>query len=260
MRVPGANAMVVAGAIGASVALGGGCGGDGEPLSTSEYRKQANALCAKQIRVVAGVPAPQGAGDLAQWLESGYDRVQPYAERSAELNPPDQFDSLHDRVVALRERDRAETDRVIEDLRSSDDPRKVFERELRADHTEQELTRVYRALELKRCVDLVSPPAGDGAGESRAPTADPSTCRDLVGEKLGERKELTEWVRDARKYQKTVDELAEEVRSYPEDRSEIELDLRSARRDVQEAHRGIREIQRGLEELDDEAREEGCGR
>src|SRR4051794_31023016 len=103
MRVPGAKAMVVAGAIGASVALGAGCGGGGEALGTSADRQQANAVCAKEIRV-ASVPAAQSDDDLAQWLETTYDRIQRYAQRSAELTPPGQFGSLHNRAVALRGR------------------------------------------------------------------------------------------------------------------------------------------------------------
>ena len=90
--------------------------------------------------------------------------------------------------------------------------------------------------------------------------SDPSTCRDLEGEKQAERKELTAWVRDARVYQKDFDELKEEVRSNPEDRSNIEPDLRSFRRDVQDAQREVRSIRQVLEDLDDEEREEGCDR
>jgi chromosome segregation ATPase len=51
-----------------------------------------------------------------------------------------------------------------------------------------------------------------------------------------------------------------QVRSYPEDRSKIELDLRTARRELQDSQREIRSIQRVLEELNNEARKEGCGR
>jgi hypothetical protein len=88
----------------------------------------------------------------------------------------------------------------------------------------------------------------------------PLTCRDLEEEKQAERKELTAWVRDARGYQKDVDELEEEVRSNPEDRSKIEPDLHSSRRDVLDAKREVASIQRDLKELEDEGREEGCGR
>jgi DNA repair exonuclease SbcCD ATPase subunit len=202
------------------------------------------------------VPPPQSADDLAQWLETTYDRIQPYAERSAELNPPDQFDSLHDRAVALRERDRAETDRVIKDLRSSDDPRKVFERELRADHTEQELARVYRALELKRCVDLITPPAGDGAGESRAPTADGCRGIEATGREL--RGDVSSAASEVRAERRTAEGLEEEVRVHPEDQAKIEPDVSSSRRTLKENQRELGKARRELKSLEADARRAGC--
>ena len=89
---------------------------------------------------------------------------------------------------------------------------------------------------------------------------DVSTCRGLEQEKRELRGDLTMWTRETRDGQKLVDELEEEVRSYPEDRSKIEPDLRSSRRDLLDSKREVASIQRELKEVEGDGREEGCGR
>src|SRR5215211_260963 len=76
---------LVLGTVSASVAFGGGCGGGGEPLSASEYRKQANALCAEQAGVVASVPRPE-PDDFARWVETANDRLHRWPEATTTSN------------------------------------------------------------------------------------------------------------------------------------------------------------------------------
>ena len=78
--------------------------------------------------MIARMPAPDGPDQLAQAIETTYERIEPYAERSEELDPPSTLRVLHDRATTLSERDRVATDRLIGELRRSDEPQETLER------------------------------------------------------------------------------------------------------------------------------------
>jgi hypothetical protein len=222
----------------ALLGVGAGCGeGDRAPSedrrTASEYRQLQGKICRQQRGALAQVRGPRTPGEFAGHLEALVRINRTYVDRAEGILPPRGLEPLHRRYIAVDRKALSETERLIKQVRASADPETTVNRwPKHVAPLMRESQSVGSRMGLDEC-QLALLPLSDRDQPEPEPepeAADPSTCRDLEGEKLAERKELTEWVRDARKYQEPVDELEEELRSYPEDRPKIEPDLRSARR------------------------------
>jgi hypothetical protein len=250
----------------ALLGVGAGCGeGDRAPSedrrTAAEYRQLQGKICRQQRGALAQVRGPRTYGELTRHLQALVRINRPYVDRAEGVLPPRGLEPLHRRYIAVDRKALSETERLIKQVRASDAPESTVGRWIEdVAPLMRESQTLGSRMGLDECRLALLPLSDRDQPEPEPEAADPSTCRDLEHEKQLERKELTTWVREARGDQKTIDELEEELRSYPEDSAEIEPDLRSARRDLQDSQREIRSLRQVLEELDDESREEGCGR
>ena len=214
--------------LGVLAAVVGGCNAawNQQALTASEYREQANALCAGEARAIAAVPGPEGPSDMHRWIRAAYERSQAWAERRARLEPPERLAALHDRATRLTSRNGVTTRRTVRELRS-----------------------VYSKLELSDCADLFS------VDEE----SDPEACREIVSAVRDAHEERRSWAEDARAEAVTVKELEEEIRTAPESRAAAQPDLDSSRRLLAESKREVKKAAREVERQEQMAREEGCG-
>jgi len=183
----------------------------------------------------------------------------PLARSYNNLKPPPQLRSLHDRGVAALRSGWADTDRLINEVSSSGEPRKILERERRREEPIfRELLDVYTALEVRDCVLLTAATADYGGGRSESRVADAGACREIkeTGRQL--RGDVRSAATEVRAERRTVEGLEGEVRTYPEDRAEIEPDLNSSQRTLKDDRRELTTARRELRSLEADARREGC--
>ena len=225
-----------------------------------QYRKLQNSVCRQQLRALGEVPAPRRPGEFAGYLEELVSTNRPYVDRAEGIIPPRGAETLHKRYIAANSKAQSETQRLIRQVRTTQDPGSALRRWTKqVEPITRESNAVVAELGLTACQPALLPKSDEGSRPD-PPASTTATCRDLDREKQAVRDEITLLAQDAREGQKTVDGLEEEVRSYPEDRSKIAPDLRTARGEVQDSRREIGKSRQNLEDLNEEAREEGCGR
>ena len=227
--------------------------------AAAHYRKLQNSACSQYRRAAQEIPPPQRPEEYRNYLASLVSVSRPYTRRAESLDPPRNLRTLHRRFVALERRALAARERLIGEVGTSHDPQSTFHlANSDFDPIARESTDVAAKIGLKQCRPVHLPEDKGAQPEPAAP--DPKWCRRFTEEKRLERGELETLIQDTRADQKTVDELEEELRSYPEDRSKILPDLRFSQSEVLDGEREIKNSERVLEELQSEERSEGCGR
>src|SRR5688572_31613886 len=89
--------------LGCLLALVGGCGdGSNQGLTTSEYREQANEICAQQVRDIESIPQPDHSEDLGAWTQAAANRSRPHVQRQRQLEPPSSLQELHEEGIAIQ--------------------------------------------------------------------------------------------------------------------------------------------------------------
>ena len=260
--------MLIAG-LGACLALGVGCGigARDEPLTASEYRKQANALCVKEYEELQQIPKPQssdGFDGFIHYLEQAYEPGRQYTEGAEALQPPPALKPLHERGLRLaREGDEASAS-LIKRMKTSDDPSATYAAaEGEFSRLRRQRDTVISQLELNGCVriqakaDAEARADGGADGDSRG-NPDSAGCRDIEATGRELRGDASSAASEVRAERRTVEGLEDEVRTYPENRAKIEPDLSSSRRTLKENQRELGKARRELKSLEADARRAGC--
>ncbi len=225
----------------------------------ARYRKLQNSACSQYRRAAQEIPAPRSREQYQGYLASLVSVSRPYFRRAESLDPPRNLKTLHRRFVALEREALEARERLIEHVGTSDDPQSTFNQLDRDfDPIARESTDVAAKIGLEQCRPVNLPE--DEREQPEPAASDPKWCRRLAEEKRLELAELKTLIQDNRAEQRTVDELEEELRSYPENRSKILPDLRFSRSELLDSKREIKKSGRVLEELQSERRSEGCGR
>jgi hypothetical protein len=141
------------------------CGDDDSALSAADYRKRANELCADGTREALRLDPPRSPQDLADYLQRALDLTGKYEDRFAELEPPNELESLHERALRLNDEFNRDFSRLIRRVRSADDPVATFQRGLqRLLPAFQRGDEINRRLKLDECLQAPAlrgtPPAG----------------------------------------------------------------------------------------------------
>ena len=230
-----------------------------DPSTAAQYRRLQSSVCGQQSRAMSEVPPPRTSGGFASYVGELVQRARPYVDRAETIIPPPDLQAPHDRYVASHRRGLAESERLMREARATEDVDATVARWTKGVALIRTQTEAAIAqLGLENCHPSRLP-ASEEERQSEPPAPDPSACRGWDDEKRAVRDELSLLTRDARENQKTIDGLEEEVRSYPEDRSKIALDLRIARRDLQDSKEEITKSLHEIEVVNDDARSEGCG-
>jgi hypothetical protein len=192
----------------ALLGVGAGCGeGDRAPSedrrTASEYRQLQGKIYRQQRGALAEVRGPRTYGELVRHLEALVRINRPYVDRAEGILPPRGLEPLHRRYIAVDRKALSENERLIKEVRASDDPESTVNRWLK--HIAplmRESQTVGSRMGLDECRLALLPLSGRDQPEPEA--SDPSVCRDLEHEKQAERKELTPWVREVRRGRRGV--------------------------------------------------------
>jgi hypothetical protein len=86
------------------------------------YRASADGICAVAQQILATVPQPTAAGDIATYLERSLGALDPALARLRALHPPPELQALHARWVGLQAQQRAVLQRLLERVRGAANP------------------------------------------------------------------------------------------------------------------------------------------
>ncbi len=150
-----------------ALVTGAGCGGDeesgdgassGGPLTTTEYRKQGNALCKDAVREVEAIPVPKSPDAIAGYLEEVFDTSEQVNDEFVKLQPPEELQADHERAVELSKEFEKTFDGVIERVRGASDPQAALRDEFRKLVPELETAqKLNTRLGLEECNEIGPP-------------------------------------------------------------------------------------------------------
>ena len=86
------------------IAFAAGCGGGAETLTADEYRKQADAICAKANKKIEALGEPDSIDEFRNLVEDARPTVEDAVEDLGELDPPEDLEKAHDRWMDQNER------------------------------------------------------------------------------------------------------------------------------------------------------------
>lgn len=98
--------MVLAGAVVPLALALGGCGGSGAQSAT-EYREQAEAICAEMNREIETQPTPRTAAEYGRYLDELLAVLGPALDKLDGLRPPSDLRVRHERALRLAHRGEA---------------------------------------------------------------------------------------------------------------------------------------------------------
>ncbi len=150
-----------------ALVTGAGCGGgeesgdgasSGGPLTTTEYRKQGNALCKDAVREVAAIPVPKSPDAIADYLEEVFDTSLRLNDEFVALEPPEELRADHEQAVELSDEFEKTFDRIVERVRDASDPQAAVQREFRKLVPElEEVQKLNTRLGLEECNEIGPP-------------------------------------------------------------------------------------------------------
>jgi hypothetical protein len=110
-------------AIGA-VALGAGCGGDGDDsgLSADEFRSQVDAVCARFDDESNDLDDPTSAEDVLPFLEANIDLQEEQLNELQAITPPDEFADDYQEALELGQTQIDQLQGVVDDIEGGADP------------------------------------------------------------------------------------------------------------------------------------------
>jgi hypothetical protein len=85
------------------VALGAGCGGDGDSLSREQLIEQGDAICADYASRIdeIGQPQPGNANDIERFVDEAKPVVEEGTDALDDLTPPEDLEGEYDEWIAL---------------------------------------------------------------------------------------------------------------------------------------------------------------
>ena len=144
--------------LGAVPACGGDDGnGDGNP--TSDYRKQANRICADSKRSIEALPPPTSAASFERYL-GRVERVGEKYDRSFKaLEPPADLQDQHERIIELAEESNELLDELQTALRDGRQPLEALRTNLpEIEKLAREGNALARRMDLPECVTPLALP------------------------------------------------------------------------------------------------------
>ena len=126
-------------------------------LSPQDYRKRANALCARAGRSLDALPSPGTRAKIPGYLRRGLALQRPFVRAFAALAPPAALRSLHETAVSLGGQELAGVEAVLAKIDGGEDPQIAFaEIALTLGPISTAEVATYRKLGLAACVKLAA--------------------------------------------------------------------------------------------------------
>ncbi len=96
------------------------CGGGSERLSRSEYVRQADAVCSRYARTIAGLGTPRRPREIVRFTSRAIAELDRTLEQERDLKPPARLEPLKRRWLAAAARVRADMVAVRKAARAND--------------------------------------------------------------------------------------------------------------------------------------------
>ena len=135
--------------LGLAVAACGGGGGGGNP-SAAEFRRQADAVCAKYEGKINALGTPNSLDELGDFVDQVVPIVEEGNSELKKIEPPDEFSEDWDRVLAIQD-ENLQTTRDLQDAIHNGDAAKVQELVSKLDAAQAESTQIAGKLGLEKC-------------------------------------------------------------------------------------------------------------
>jgi hypothetical protein len=149
--VRGRLAALVGGATLLLAACGGGGAGSSEsPSSPTEFRQQADAICAKYESKIEALPAPTSLDDLQGFVDEVIPLIEQGNAELGDLEPPEELADDWGRALELQEENLQKARELQGAIRDKDDAR-VQQLFTELGETEDESNRIARSIGLEKC-------------------------------------------------------------------------------------------------------------
>ena len=126
-------------------------------LSPQDYRKQANAICAKAEKSLNAIPNPKTVKELPGVVRSGIAVDRSFVKALAALSPPAALRSLHDKAVSLSRQELAGVEELLARIEDGEDPDTVIaDLSPRIDPISKAEVATYRRLGLAACAKFAA--------------------------------------------------------------------------------------------------------
>jgi hypothetical protein len=147
----GFRVIVLAAAVGSVALAAAGCGGSGT-LSASDYRAQAEEICAGMNQTIESWRAPRTAAEYGRYLDQLIAVVAPTLHRLEELEPPKDLQLRHDRAVRLAEQGVGFLRRIARGIHRGENAQQLaLTYGVQADAAIGRANAILRALDLPEC-------------------------------------------------------------------------------------------------------------
>jgi hypothetical protein len=148
--VRGRLAALAGGAALLLAACGGGGGSSSESLSPTQFRQQADAICAKYESKIEALPRPTSLDDLQGFVDQVIPLIEQGNAELGDLEPPKALADDWGRALDLQEKSLQKTRELQGAIRDKDDAR-VQQLFTELGETEDESNRIARSIGLEKC-------------------------------------------------------------------------------------------------------------
>jgi hypothetical protein len=128
------------------------CGGGGpsESLSPTQFRQQADAICAKYESKIEALPRPTSLDDLQRFVDQVIPLIEQGNAELGDLEPPEALADDWGRALDLQEKSLQKARELQSAIREKDDAR-VQQLFTELGETEDESNRIARSIGLEKC-------------------------------------------------------------------------------------------------------------
>ncbi|HZB86510.1 MAG TPA: hypothetical protein VE289_08115 [Gaiellaceae bacterium] len=133
-----------------ALAVGAGCGGDGDRLSSEELASEADAICADYEAELGALAEPESLGDFERLVQDAKPIVESGIERLRALNPPENLEDEFDEWLSRNEENVAAIEELQEAVADRDEQR-IQEIVREIDENEQEADELATQIGLEDC-------------------------------------------------------------------------------------------------------------
>ena len=133
-----------------ALAVGTGCGGDGDRLSSEDLVSEADAICAEYEAELGALAEPESLADFERLVQDAKPIVESGIERLRALDPPEDLQDEFDEWLSRNEENVA----AIEDLQEAvadRDEQRIQEIVRQIDENEQEADELATQIGLEDC-------------------------------------------------------------------------------------------------------------
>jgi hypothetical protein len=134
----------------AALAVGAGCGGDGDGLSREELVSEADTICAEYEAELAELAEPESLADFERLVQDAKPIVENGIENLRALDPPEDLEDEFDEWISRNEENVAAIDELQEAVVDRDEQR-IEEIVRQIDENEQEADELAAEIGLEDC-------------------------------------------------------------------------------------------------------------